>query len=35
VSARIEISPLTALQASDLANVKLPHSIESGDVIVL
>ena len=35
VSARIEISPLTALQASDLANVKLPDSIEPGEVIVL
>ena len=35
VSARIEISPLTALQASDLANADLPDSIEPGQTISL
>ena len=35
VSARIEISPLTALQASDLTRLDLPDTIEPGQTILL
>ena len=35
VSARIEISPLTALQANDLAKLNLPDAIEPGQTIAL
>ncbi len=35
VAARIELSPLTALDRADLANVKLPTEIKPGDSIVL
>lgn len=35
VSARIEISPLTALEPNDLAKLKLPDSIETGQTIAL
>jgi UDP-N-acetylglucosamine/UDP-N-acetylgalactosamine diphosphorylase len=35
VAARIELSPLTALESEDLARVKLPASIEPGASIVL
>ncbi len=35
VSAQIEISPLTALQASDLTRLDLPDTIEPGQTIVL
>ena len=35
VTAQIEVSPLTALQGSDLARVRLPESIEPGESIVL
>ncbi|MHC4128771.1 MAG: UTP--glucose-1-phosphate uridylyltransferase [Planctomycetota bacterium] len=35
VAARIELSPLTALEPQDLARVKLPESIEPGASIVL
>ena len=35
VAARIELSPLTALDRADLANVKLPDQIKPGESIVL
>ena len=35
VGAKIEISPLTALEPDDLANVKLPQAIRPGQEIVL
>lgn len=35
VDAAIEISPITALEASDLARVNLPPSIAPGEVVVL
>jgi hypothetical protein len=35
VSARIEISPLTALEREDLARLKLPRAIAPGESIVL
>ncbi len=35
VTARIELSPLTALEADDLAGMTLPKSIEPGESIVL
>jgi len=35
VAARIELSPLTALDREDLANVKLPDQIKPGESVVL
>ena len=35
VAARIELSPLTALEPGNLANLKLPESIEPGASVVL